>query len=188
MSHCSWSITSTSPCRYTVLWSFSAAALISFYCPFLISSHYLQSITHIPQECYLPSVRAGASAVYVKRNLLFFQLRSLLIKESWAFSRLTSSPTQNTSQAALIWDKRFAPLFKASLHTYTGITKDLENDFLCVSKHLQNASLTAGVVFKEWKGFTYLIVVAQKTGKHINTKPNLGVDESIFKSELILKM
>lgn len=49
---------------------------------------------------YLPSVRPGASAVYVRRNLLFFQLRSLLIKESLAFSMFTSSPTQNTSQAA----------------------------------------------------------------------------------------
>lgn len=58
-------------------------------------------ITHVPQALfYLPSVRPGASAVYVRRNLLFFQLRSLLIKESLAFSMFTSSPTQNTSQAA----------------------------------------------------------------------------------------
>lgn len=67
----------------------------------LISRRQQQFNTCVPQDYYVPSVSAGASAVYVRRNLLFFQLRSLLINESLAFSMFTSSPTQNTSQAAL---------------------------------------------------------------------------------------
>lgn len=82
-------------------WPFTSFNLIKAYWLSEMMSHSLMNGRYLSSN--VPWVSVGASAVYVIRNLLFFQLRSLLIKESLAFSILTSSPTQKTSHAA--WDK-----------------------------------------------------------------------------------
>ena len=102
-SHWSWSISPPPPPLQIYQGHFVLQLSLALIAP-LISMHHQQFMTQFPRDPHLPSVKAGASAVYVMRNLLFFQLRSLLIKESLAFSMFTSSPTQNTSQAA--WTRK----------------------------------------------------------------------------------
>lgn len=144
--------------------------------------------TCIPQDDHLPSVRLGASAVYVRRNLFFFQLRLLLIRELLAFSMFTSSPTQNTSQAAYKRKQPFIDsMWQKLSRAFTLSTLESRN------LHIQKISvlilffMTFGDyqnLSKSWIVYLWSPKCPLNTQTHTPDKLNIGAHETNLKNLL----